>query len=220
MAINPKDIDVLQLLKNLKDANGTYPPELLASRRQIYLKQVAQIGGGAGLAAALKNTAKTGGKVAGLPPAAGTLLESLLVVAIVAEAGTVTYLYRDKIKEIFQSITNSPKVEQVSNPPVLSSPVPGVEISLSLTPVPSETEMITETVTPEATPSLLAGGPTNAADGQGTAGTSGSSAVSTPVAPNGNNDKGNKYGHTPIPERTKKPGGNSQDSPATPKKHN
>src|SRR5512142_863194 len=100
MAINPKDIDVLQLLKNVKDANGIYPPELLASRRQIYLKQVAQIGGGAGLAAALKSTAKTGGKVAGLPPAAGTLLESLLVVAIVAEAGTVTYLYRDKIKEV------------------------------------------------------------------------------------------------------------------------
>src|SRR5512133_3267717 len=129
MAFDQTDIDVFQLLKKLKAANGAYPQELLASRRQMYLRQVAEVGGGIGLAAALKNTVKNGGKAVGLPPLAGTLLESLLVVAIVAEAGTVTYLYRDKIKEVFQSITNSPNVEQISSPPVLSSPIPGVEIS-------------------------------------------------------------------------------------------
>ncbi len=209
MATNPQDVDVFQLLKKLKDANGTYPQDLLASRRQMYLKQVAEIGGGAGLAAALKNTAKTGGKVAGLPPAAGTLLESLLVVAIVAEAGTVSYLYRDKIKEAFRSITNSPKVEQVSNPPVLSSPIPGVGISL--TPIPSETGTITETVTPEVTPSLLAGQPTNGAASQSNgSSTSGSQAVSTPSAPKGNN--GNQYGLTPKPQRTKEPGNNNNNN--------
>jgi hypothetical protein len=220
MALDPKDIDVFQLLKKLKDANGTYPQELMASRRQGYLKQVAEITGGAGLAAALKNTAKTGAKAVGLPPAAGTLLESLLVVAIVAEAATVTYLYRDKIKETFQSITNSPKVEQISNPPVLSSPVPGLEIALTLTPVANET--ITETVTPEVTPSLLAEEPTDGAGSQGSSATSGdgSQAVSTPGAPNGNNTNGNKYGHTPIPERTKKPGSENKENQATPKKHN
>src|SRR6185369_477315 len=121
MAFDENDIDVFQLLKKLKAANGAYPQELLASRRQMYLRQVAEVGGGIGLAAALKNTAKNGGgKAVGLPPVAGTLLESLLVIAIVAEAGTVTYLYRDKIKEVFHSITNSPNVEQISSPPVLS----------------------------------------------------------------------------------------------------
>ncbi len=203
MAFDQYDIDVFQLLKKLKGANGAYPQELLASRRQVYLKQVAQIGGGVGLAAALKNTAKTGGKVAGLPPAAGALLESLLVVAIVAEAGTVTYLYRDKIKEVFQNISNSPKVEQISNPPVLSSPIPGLEISVSLTPAANETS--TETSTPEVTPSLLAEQPTNVTGDQSSGG--GSPAVSTPAATRGNN--GNQYGHTPIPQRTKVPGNNS-----------
>jgi hypothetical protein len=212
MAIHEKDIDVYQLLKKLKDANGAYPQELLASRRQKYLTHIAQIGGGAGLAAALKNTAQNGGKAVGLPPAAGTLLESLLVVAIVAEAGTVTYLYRDKIKEVFRSISNSPKVEQVVNPPVLSSPIPGLEITL--TPVASETEVLTETVTPEVTPSLLAEQPTNVTGGQGsgssTSSGGSSSAVSTPAAPRGNN--GNQYGHTPIPQRTKEPGNNSNNN--------
>ena len=217
MAFDPDDIDVFQLLKKLKDTNGAYPQELLAARRQGYLKQVAGITGGAGLAAVLKNTAKTGGKAVGLPPAAGTLLESLLVVAIVAEAGTVTYLYRDKIKEVFQSITNSPKVEQTSNPPVLSSPIPGLEISLSLTPVAYETS--TETSTPEVTPSLLAEQPTNGASSQGSgANEDGSQAVSTAAAPKNNN--GNHYGQTPIPARTKKPGSQNNDNQATPKKHN
>lgn len=221
MAFDQDDIDVFQLLKKLKDANGAYPQELLASRRQTYLNQVAQIGGGVGLAAALKNTAKTGGNAAGLPPIAGTLLESLLVVAIVAEAGTVTYLYRDKIKEVFQSISNSPKVEQISSPPVLSSPIPGLEISLSLTPVAGETEAITETATPEVTPSLLAEQPTtisgSSSSGSSAGSGGGGSAVSTPAAPNDNN--GHHYGQTPIPQRTKEPGNNSNDTQTQTRPH-
>ena len=210
MAFDQQDVDIFQLLKKLKHANGAYPQDLLASRRQMYLKQVAEFGGGVGLAAALKTTAKNAGKAVGLPPAAGTLLESLLAVAIVAEAGTVTYLYRDKIKELFQSITNSPKVEQVTNPPVLSSPIPGVEISLSLTPVASDTEAITETAIPDVTPSLLAEQPTNGATSQGSSTTDGDShAVSTPAAPQDNN--GNHYGQTPRPQRTKDPGNTNND---------
>ena len=34
MENDPKDNDVLQLLKKLKDSNGAYPQELLAVRRQ------------------------------------------------------------------------------------------------------------------------------------------------------------------------------------------
>ena len=75
MGIDAKDTDVFQLLQKLKEVNGTYPPDLLAERRQGYVKQVAKIGAGAGLAAALKSTVKTAqGTGTGIPPAASTLL--------------------------------------------------------------------------------------------------------------------------------------------------
>jgi hypothetical protein len=210
MGIDAKNNDVFQLLKQLKDANGDYPQDLLVSRRQGYLKHVAEISGGAGLAVALKNTAKSSGRAASLPPAAGTLFESLLVIAIVLEAGTVTYLYRDKIKELFQGFSNSPKVEEITNPPVMSSPVPGLE--LSLTPVVSETVSVTETTTPVGTPSLLAEQPTNQGADSTNGSESGSSAVSTPAANGSNGNNGNQYGHTPIPARTKEPGNNNTNS--------
>lgn len=185
---------------------------MLALRRQRYLSQVAEISGAAGLAVALRNTGK-GGKGVGLPPAAGTVVEALLVVALIAEAGAVTYFYRDKLAQVFRSITSSPKVEQVANPPAVSSPLPGFDwtpspvftAAVSLTPSPAGTQ--TGTLTPDGTPS-----PGLAADstpGNGTGGTTLQSA-STPPA-NGNN--GNQYGLTPKPVRTKESGTtNSQDS--------
>ena len=227
MGINAKDTDVFHLLKQLKDADGTYPQELLAPRRQGYLKQVAAISGGVGLATALKTTVKAHG--AGSLPAAGTLLEGLLVVAIVAEASTAAYFYRDKIRELYRSITNSPKVEQVSSPPVLPSPI--AEFEFTITPVPTGTVTVTET--PLVTPSLLADEPSqNNGNGQdaGTGGSSSTSqAVSTAVPADdstSNGDNGNHYGQTPIPERTKDPGGNSnndagssQDNQRNPRKN-
>jgi hypothetical protein len=200
VGIDPKNKDLFQLFKKLKDADAVYPQDLLSLRRQGYLKQVAEISAGVGLAGALKNTVKHGGKTAGLPPAAGILLESVLVVVIVAEAGILTYFYRDKIKEWFQSISNSPKVQQISNPPVQSSSIPGLEISL--TPAPSGIVTVAGTETPEVTPSLLAEQPSN--DQSGSQSSNGSQAVSTPKPTKSNN--GNKYGHTPIPQRTKHPG--------------
>jgi hypothetical protein len=47
MEYNSRDIDVIHLLKKLKDSSGVYPQEMLVSRRQGYLKQVAEIGGAA-----------------------------------------------------------------------------------------------------------------------------------------------------------------------------
>lgn len=205
MEIDPKNIDVFQLLDKLKEANGTYPQELLALRRQGYLKQVAAISGGAGLALALKTTAKSTAKGTALPPAASSVLEGILVVAIVAEAGAVTYFYRDKIADIYRSIIGSPKVEEVASPPVLSSPIPGVEITLT----PAVT--LTETPTALSTPSpLFAEQPTQKGTNQDnqssqTTTQGGSPAVST-AAVNDNTNNGNQYGHTPIPERTKQPG--------------
>jgi hypothetical protein len=206
MGIDPKNNDVLELLKKLKENNGAYPQELFAVRRQGYLRQVAAIGGGAGLASGLRNTVKSG-KGAALHPVTGTLLEGLLVIAIVAEVSTVAYFYRDKFAKLLQNFSNQPKVEEVTNPPVISSAIPGLE----LTPSP----VITETETAVGTPSLLAEQPTQPGSNPGS---TGNSAVST-LVPNGNN--GNQYGHTPIPKRTKEPGNsNNQDSQSDLKKKN
>lgn len=209
MGIDPKDNDVLHLLKKLKDANGAYPPDLLSARRQGYLKQVAQISGGAGLAVALKETVKHGKGTPALTGGAGTLLEGLLVVAIVIEASAVAYFYRDKLTDLFQSITGAPTAEQISNPPVIASPIP--ELELTPSPVFTLTGTQTETATPVGTPSLMAGQPTNKPGTTSNTGGSTTQAVSTPNAsdPNGNN--GNQYGLTPKPERTKDPGNNNND---------
>jgi hypothetical protein len=235
MEYNPEDTDVVHLLKKLKETNGEYPQELLVLRRQKYLDQVAAISGATGLAAGIKNSVKSGTGV-GFPPAAGTLVEALLVVALIAEAGAVTFFYRDKLVQVFRSITNSPKVEEISPLPILPSPLPGLDLS---TPSPVVTQMETFTSSPVVTvtssqtlpapgtpsPELAAGTdqpsanePEETSAGVQSVSTSGPvnnndhSSVSTP-APKGNN--GNHYGQTPLPERTKEPGNtntNNKDS--------
>jgi hypothetical protein len=230
MDYDPKDIDVIDLLKKLKDASGAYPQEMLALRRQGYLHQVAEVIGGGGLALGLKETLKSGkGAGAGTSPAAGTLVEALLVIAIVAEAGAVAYLYRDKVMDFFQSFSNQPRVEEVSNPPVQPSLIPATGLTPTLMETPTLTVTNTPvTVTPVSTPSIeLAAEPTqqnnetgSAGGGnEGTAGSGsggGSQSVSTPNPNANNNDNdngnnGNHYGQTPKPERTKEPGNdNSQ----------
>ena len=211
MEIDSKDNDVVKLLKRLKESNGAYPQELLTLRRQGYLRQVAEIGGGAGLAWGLRNTVKSA-KGSALPPTAGTLLETLLIVAIVVEASTVAYFYRDQLADFFQSLSKSPKVEEVSNPPVITSPFPEFELTIS--------PLVTETETPVGTPSLdLAAQATNQENtGQGTNQGSGSGqAVSTPDR-NGNN--GNHYGLTPKPVRTKEPENNNNNENNTQENNN
>lgn len=212
MDIDSRDTDVFQLLKKLKEANGAYPQELLVSRREGYLKQVAEVSGGAGLALGLRNTLKSG-KGAGLPPVVGTVLEGLLVVAIVVESSTVAYFYRDKIADFFQNSSNQPRVEEVTNPPIITSPIPDVE--LTLTAVPEVTETQTETATAVSTPSILAAQPTQQGASSTTSSSSSQSSNGTQAnatsEPNGNN--GNQYGHTPKPERTRQPGNNSENNP-------
>lgn len=202
MEFNAKGNEIIQLLTSLKDANGEYPPEMLASRRQGYLKQVAEISAGVGLALALKNTVKTANGAGGAP-LASTLLEALIVVAIVAEASTVAYFYRDKVADFFRSFSNTPRVEEVSGPLLIETPFPTFE--LTVTPVP--TQVATETGTPIATPSFgVAVEATQKGDNQGTG-----QSLSTPASTDNN---GNQFGLTPKPERTKKPV--TSDSKAAP----
>ena len=224
MEYDPKDNEVIHLLKKLKDSNGAYPPEMLALRREGYLKQVADVSAGAGLAVALRNIAKGGKGSAGTSSVAGTVVEALLVVALIAEAGAVTYIYRDKVADYFQSITRSPQVEEVASPPpVISSPI----VDLLVTPSAdvTATVSITETLTPgtpSGTPSpVLVAGTTQPKGTNGVSVQSASTSVPSsnsntggssvsPQDPNGNN--GNHYGQTPRPERTKESGSNNTDS--------
>jgi hypothetical protein len=205
MEFDSKDNEIVKLLTKLKNANGSYPKEMLALRRQGYLKQVAEISGGAALALGLRNTIKTTGGSGGATTA-GTLLETLLVVAIVAEASTVAYFYRDKVAELFRNSSNAPRVEEVSNPPVIPSPIPEFELTIS--------PVVTETQTPVGTPTPsldLAAEATDQGNSQGSGQESGSSqAVSTP---NPNENNGNQYGLTPKPERTRETdSNNNQDT--------
>jgi hypothetical protein len=238
MEYDPKDNEVIHLLKKLKDSNGTYPPEMLSLRRQGYLKQVAEVSAGAGLAVALRNIAKGGRGAAGASSTAGTVVEALFVIALIAEAGAVTYFYRDKVAEYFQSITRSPKIEEVASPPVLTSPV--AEMQTTPSPVITVTVTGTETLTltpatPSGTPPTVLAAGTSLPDGEtgvdaGSASTgipgstsstsstgsnTGGTSAPTSVAsdPNGNN--GNHYGQTPIPERTKDPGNTSSSTQAS-----
>lgn len=197
MEFDDKD-EVIQLLTKLKNADGAYPPDMLAARRQGYLKHLAELGIGAGAGLALKQALKSGAT-----PAAGplsTLVEAVLVVAIVAEAGTVAYINRNKLINLFQSNTKNPNVAEVTTAPGIVSPL--TEVSLTITPE------LTESVTPIGTPS-----PNLLADPLLTAGTSGNDSQAN-ATPNPNDNNGNQYGLTPKPVRTKDPG-NGGNSPNT-----
>jgi hypothetical protein len=144
------DKDVLKLLTSLKNSETQYPKDLVESRRDAFTKQAAAMavlvkagihGNGTG-ASQTASTTTSSGATAGIGGVSmGKLLETLLVIAIVAEAGVATYVYREKIAEFFSS-TFGPKVEQVSSP-VNNSP----EIAVSEDPTASETPEETVTVT-------------------------------------------------------------------------
>jgi hypothetical protein len=201
MGFDAQDKEIVRLLTKLKDTDGKYPPDLLAARRQGYLKQMGQIGLGLGVGADIKNAVKSG-RAPVLSSATSTVLESALVVAIVAETGTVAYFYRDKLSDFFQTITNEVSGQEVTPPPVATeleirgiTPSPAVtatlpSVTLSISPTGTE-------LTSTPVPGVVEEGNTISAD-------------STP-APNGNN--GNHYGQTPKPERTKEPKNNNAQPP-------
>jgi hypothetical protein len=201
MGFDAQDKEIVRLLTKLKDTDGKYPPDLLAARRQGYLNQMGQIGLGIGVGAGIKNAIKSG-KAPVLSSATSTVLESALVVAIVAESGTVAYFYRDKLADIFKTISNEAGIHEVTPPPVPAelgiqgvTPSPAVIATLpsvTLSVSPSGTEL-TNTPVP------------GVAEDNNTI-----SASSTP-APNGNN--GHHYGQTPKPQRTREPRNNNDKPP-------
>lgn len=201
MELDPKDYDVVKLLTKLKTSNGAYPPDLLTPRRQNYLRRVAEIGLGFGVAPGLKTTVRSGEKAGGLSSVtAGGLIEAALVVAIVAEAGTAAYIYRNRIAEVIQSYASQPQVVEVTSPPE-------TEFSPRLPLVVSE-EPADVSVTPETT-NTPSGTPVPGTAANNNQDNQDNQAVSTPD-PNDNN--GNQYGLTPKPDRTIEPGGGGNDN--------
>jgi hypothetical protein len=197
MGFDPQDKEIVRLLTKLKDTDGKYPPDLFAARRQGYLRQMGEIGLGIGVGVGTKNAVKSS-KAPAFSSATSTVLESALVVAIVAEAGTVAYFYRDKLAELFQTITKEARGQEVTPPPIHTE----LEIQ-GVTPSPAVTATlpsVTLSVSPTGTELTSTPVPGVAEENNTISGNS------TP-APGGNN--GNHYGQTPKPQRTKEPKGNN-----------
>jgi hypothetical protein len=195
MDLDTNDYDVINLLVKLKSAETQYPSDLFAARRQSYVQRVAEIGLGLGLASGFKATSKAGASGTARTTIGG-LLETVLVVAIVTEAGAAAYIYRDQIADVIQTYISSTPVSEGTPPPVNASPLPG---SMA-------TELVLLTETPEAT--LTGTGTTTGTFLPTVVGENlevNDQAISTPDL-KGNN--GNQYGLTPKPERTKDKGNN------------
>ena len=197
MELTSNDKKVVDLLSKLKNSNGVYPSDILAARRQTYLKQVANIGLGIGVSAGLKNAAKSSSNGTGaIATVTSKILEVALIAAIAIEAGAAAYLYRDKIADLIRTYTGSSNVQVVASP-----------VNDTSTSVPELLEIVESpsamALTPSGTPSPeLAIGSTN--DNSG--GNNATSSVN--ATPNPTDNNGNQYGLTPKPVRTKDNSGN------------
>lgn len=197
--MDPEKQEIIRLLIKLKDANGAYPQDMLAARRQIYLKQMAAVGQDAGTGIkSVVNHAKN----PNVSPITSTLLEGALVVAIVAEASTVAYIYRDKLAGLFQSSTVTPKAQEITSLPIVPT---SLEVE-GRTPSPASISTFAA-ATISVSPSEVTGVPVP--DVVNPDNKAASQVSSTPV-PNVNN--GNHYGQTPKPARTKRPGSNNNNN--------
>ena len=204
--------DVLNLLSNLKTMGGSYPSDMIQSRRDLYVKQAAAMavltkttgngnGGGTNTGGGM---AATGGAGAAGSLSLGKFLEAALVVAIAVEAGVAAYIYRDKIAD-FIDANISPKVEVAANPTEDYSGTPAIvpvtgDESISETPTETPTVTVTETDTPSIS---------NDGVPENNNGSSIQEPLSTPVP---TDNPGNHYGNTPRPERTKDTTNNTNNS--------
>jgi len=210
MGFDAQDKEIVRLLTKLKDADGKYPSDLLVARRQHYLKQMGQIGLGIGMGAGIKNAGKVG-KAPALSSTTSTVLESALLVAIVAETGTVAYFYRDKLAEIFQKNTKESRVQEVSSSP---SPVGAGQVIQGVTPSPAlSSTHPSPTLSASPTAIELSSTPIPGVVEENN--TISASSTPAPNVNNGNNgNNGNHYGQTPKPQRTKEPkNNNNNDKP-------
>ena len=220
------DSEVVRLLASLRETGSSYPTALLAARRERFVKQIAAFGFGVGAAIVLKETAKAVGG-SSIPSVVSTILETALVVAIVAEAGYVAIVHREKILDWFRTISLEPAVEVVATAPD-SKDLPGELPVTGPTFVPTIAEPVvtvtaTATVVIPPTPPLPVMTVTVNPAAPGGTGDNGDSVqgISTPQP---HEDNGNHYGQTPRAERTRQSGGGGggsdpKEDGKTPKDH-
>jgi hypothetical protein len=198
MDLSPEDKKVADLVSKLKYSSGAYPKDMLYSRRQQFIRQVASAGLGIGVGAGIKNAAKQSNTVgAATATITSKILESVLIAAIVIEAGTAAYVYREKITNFFKSLTGSPNVEETTQKPDNGSD------STSPLLIPTLTVPATS-----GTPSAIAPAITSSPNVAGNDNNTTTNVNATPV-PTDNN--GNQFGLTPKPERTKDTNPNNND---------
>jgi len=217
MGINSKDDEIIKLLTKLKNANEGYPLDMMETRRQGYLKHMAEMGLKVGRGADIQQTVRNG-TAASVPLATSRLLEAALVVAIVAEASVVAYLYRDKLADVFQSVSTTPQVQEVTAAPEIISVVP----SLESTGVPTWTATPTITSTLSLVSSNTSSGAVDNGNNSAVTveenNTTGNQVNSTPDPRRNNN--GNHFGQTPKPELTRSRINNSNSGPTRVPKNN
>ena len=237
MELDPQDQDIIKLLTKIKNGNGGYPEELLAARRQSYLKHMAEIGLGTGAGTELQHAAKTTGGAPTVPPASSVLLEAALVIAIIAEAVTVAYFYREKIADLFKTttvasrtdeatpapaVTTSLEIQGITPSPASTATVPSATLSASPTDMPAP---VTSTPVPgvadENNPSsnnthsggaVIQSASTPAPNSSNSNSSSNTSNNNSDSNSNDNGNQGNHYGQTPKPERTKDSGNNNNNT--------
>ncbi len=213
MEINPEDKQIIDLLSRLKNSNGAYPSDIFASRRQNYLKQVANVGLGIGVGAGLKNAAKSGNGAGTAATVTSKILETALIAAIAIEAGTVAYLYREKIANAGRIFIDSSNVQETASPANEatfpdSEPAEATEFPVVIVITPSGTVTTTPSVT---APSLLSSN-TPSPDVAGDTSSNNGANVTTNATPAPNGNNGNHYGLTPKPERTKDNNNNDKNN--------
>jgi len=209
MGFDPADQDIVRLLTKLKQTGGEYPEQMLAARRQGYLRKIAEVGVGIGAGMGLENAAKNAG-TAKISAATSRILETVLVIAIAAEASTVAYLYRAKLADLFNTLISEPRVEAVNPSPVVTT---SVEIQ-GVNPSPAIPSIIPSVIPTESTVIPTATPIPGVADENNNNNSDAIQLNSTP-APNSssNGNNGNHYGQTPKPERTKENSGNNDQPP-------
>jgi hypothetical protein len=212
MNVDPEDQEIIRLLTKIKDAEAGYPEHMLVQRRRSYLRRMREVSLGIPAETAVRDAAKDI-KPSHISPTTTVLVETALVIAIIAEASTVAYFYRHRLTDFIRRVVAEPGVQEATHPPVVTS---SFEIQSDVT-IPSGTiwsppsstgVAATLTATPvlDVIPGVV---DTNSSH---TAAASEVNVLNATPGPNdsssNNGNNGHHYGQTPKPERTKENGNN------------
>jgi hypothetical protein len=214
MDVDPEDQEIIRLLTKIKDAEGEYPEQMLVARRHHFLKRMGEVSLGIPADMGIKNVANDVNPFH-ISPTTTMLVETALVVVIIAEASTVSYFYRDRLTDFFHRAVTEPRVQEVTPSLVVPTtleiqeiaPLPALTITVPAAATwspPNSTGMVI-TPTGTALPEIIPG----VGDDINTVTPAEGNVLNATAGPNDSSlNHGNHYGQTPKPERTKENGNN------------